>query len=131
MTKASRSGEQGFTLLEVLVAFVILSVFLGALLQSFSVGFRSLNAAESHALAMLHAQSKMEEVGILIAVGEKSESGEFENGFRWDLEMLPFEAESESGFETARSVPYEVLVTVSWDDDASVTLKSLRFKPQQ
>ena len=83
MMKASSSGERGFTLLEVLVAFVILSVFLGALLQNFSAGFRSLNAAESHALAMLHAQSKMEEVGILIPVAEKKRK----RGFRKRLSL--------------------------------------------
>ena len=45
--------------------------------------------------------------------------------------MLPFETDADSGFEEARSVAYEVIVTVSWDDDASVSLKTLRFKPQK
>ena len=52
----------GFTLLEVLVAFAILSVAVVALIQGFAQGLRLLKVAGDHQQAVLLADQKAREV---------------------------------------------------------------------
>ena len=132
MSKSSsnprRAGSgRGFTLLEVLIAFAILALALGGLLQAFSAGFRGLERAEDYSTATLHARSKLAEVGPIIAVEENELLGEFENGFAWRVTISRDEDEEGTLRRNRRSVAYRVEVTVSMDDKRAVTLKSLRL----
>ncbi len=60
---ATKRRARGFTLLEVIVAFTILSVALIGLLQAFATGMRGLGAAQASATAVMHARSKLDEIG--------------------------------------------------------------------
>jgi general secretion pathway protein I len=118
-------------LLEVLIAFVILGLALGGLLQAFSSGFRSLERAEDYSAAMMHARSKMAEVGPVIAVEESDLLGEFDNGFSWRVAISRDEDSEGTPGRTRRSVAYRVKVTVAMDDRRAVTLTSLRLGEEQ
>ncbi len=126
--RGERAG--GFTLLEVIIAFTILALALGTLLQAFTTGLRSLNAAEAYAMAVMHAKSKLEEVGRIIPVEEGAESGEFEDGFRWVVAISPFEAPEDANWGQLDMAPFNVTVTVAWDDSREVTLDTLRLGPK-
>lgn len=132
---ASRSGSEGptpggraagFTLIEVLVAFVILSLALAALLPGFSSGLRSLEVSEQYDTAALLAESRLAAVGREAPLAAGRSSGEFENGFRWHLDVLPLdELDPDLGVQA-----YHVVLTVSWDApeaDRSITLETLRL----
>ncbi len=120
----------GFTLLEVLIAFTILAVSLTVLLQAMSTGLRGLGAAEASATAMMHARSKLDEVGTSIALEVGRQEGEFADGYRWTAVVRPHRPDARFDPELVpglRAIPYEVDVTVSWDQGKSVTLKTLRL----
>lgn len=120
----------GFTLIEILIAFTILAVSLTVLLQAFSFGLRGLGVAEASATAVMHAQSKLDELGTSIPLEEGQQEGEFSDGFRWTTVVRPHRPDA--GFDpslvpTLPAIPYEVDVTVSWDQGKSITLKTLRL----
>ena len=134
-TAGARAGRGrrrgGFTLLEVLIAFVILAVALVALLRAFSSGLRGLDAAEAGAAALQHARSKIEEVGTVIPLEAGEHDGEFADGTRWSVVIRPHEAGDGAAAETMALVPYEIEVTVSRERGGKVTLRSLRLTPRQ
>jgi general secretion pathway protein I len=55
-----RSRERGFTLVEVLVAFTVAVLLLGAVYRVFSAGLRAEGSAEVYAKAVLIAQSSLD-----------------------------------------------------------------------
>lgn len=134
-TAGARAGRGrrrgGFTLLEVLIAFIILSVSLVALLKAFSSGLRGLDAAASSAAALQHARSKIEEVGTVIPLEAGEHDGEFADGTRWSVVIWPHEAGEGAAAETMALVPYEIEVTVSPGRGGKVALRSLRLTPLQ
>ena len=120
---------RGFTLVEMLVAFTILAVALVALMQVFGTGFRGLRASEAHARAVMQARSTLERVGTEVPLQPGVWAGTFDNGSRWTTRVRVYEPDAEQAAQTV--VPYEVEVTVTWDDDRSVSLKTLRLAPRQ
>jgi hypothetical protein len=100
------------------------------LLQAFTTGLRSLNSAEAYATAVMHAKSKLEELGRTIAVEEGAESGEFEDGFRWVVVISPFEAPEDADWDQLDMAPFNITVTVTWDDTREVKLDTLRLGPK-
>ena len=128
------SRAAGFTLVEVLIAFVILALALGALLPGFATGLRSLGAADGYTTAALLAESRLAAVGVEEPLAAGTTEGEFENGFRWRLDVVPLDEEIDpEGVLPVRA--YDVVLTVSWDggygrDERSITLETLRLGPR-
>lgn len=126
--RASRTSGRGFTLIEVLVAFLILSFSLAALMTLFSGSLRSVRLGEdyAHATAIGQAQLALLDARGLDGIG--TETGETEDGYRWSVAAEPFsdpdEANSESGFR-----PLAVKITVSWGalENRSITLSTVRL----
>jgi type II secretion system protein I len=78
------SGESGFTLLEVLVAFAVLAVMIVPILQVFGGGLGMTESARAHTTAALLARSKLAEVGVLGMLAEGETTGSFEvPGYSW------------------------------------------------
>jgi general secretion pathway protein I len=105
----------GFTLLETLVAMMLLAVSMTILLQIFSGGLRAATASEDHTRAVFHARERME--ALLFTPPEEGEgttSGRFDDGYTWhavyDRATLPA-VFPESAKEFVR-----LTVTVGWTD---------------
>lgn len=124
-----RGAAAGFTLIEVLIAFVILALALGALLPGFSAGLRGLDAADDYATAALLAESRLAAVGREAPLEEGTTSGAFDDRFRWRLDVtaLP-EADPEGVLPV---LPYAVALTVSWGegDGRAIVIETLRLGP--
>lgn len=118
--------DRGFTLLEVLVAFTILALMMTVLLRIFSEGFRKMSAADTYAVAALHAQSTLAGVGAEIPLGIGEWSGDFADGFRWSIRIEPY---AETGLLTQPPTFAAYLIAVVVDNGhgkGRVELASLR-----
>jgi len=130
MRRRRNSRTQGFTLLEVLVAFTILALVLGALLQVFSGGLRTAEIARNHAVGALLAKSKLAAIGIEEPLVAGERTGTFDNGYRWHYSVDPYQEQDGAQEEQQEFVPYRLVLTVEWGpagSGGSLTLTTLRL----
>ena len=59
-----RGPDRGFTLIEILVAFTILALFLGAAFEVFSSAVRAAQVGDEYARALVLARSKLDEFSV-------------------------------------------------------------------
>ena len=82
--------QQGFTLLEVIVAVVIAALCLAALSQVFATGVRAASTSSDYMRAMTLAQSLLAGVGVEKATSDGSESGTSSDGrLTWTVTISP------------------------------------------
>jgi len=86
----ARQRQRGFTLLEVVVAFAILVLSLGALLESFSMTLRRSEKARNLERAELLIESVKDQLGITVALNQAGASGTDED-CQWQVHALTVE----------------------------------------
>ncbi|WP_296903040.1 type II secretion system protein [Polaromonas sp.] len=129
-----RTKNRGMTLIEVLVAFVVLSLAMGVIMQIFSGGMRNARRAEGYSRAVFLAESRLAAVGLEQPLVPGEVSGQLSSDLRWRVTINPFD---DGGVSDQFVIPvrlYEVRVTVSWNEDGRqrlVELGSLRLGPKQ
>ena len=79
--------ERGFTLLEVLAAFVVFALTMASLMQVFGGGLRDAQLADEYARAVLIAQSRLDGYTAAERLEEVNASGT-ESGFAWTLSAI-------------------------------------------
>lgn len=121
-----RHRDQGFTLIEVLVAFAILAVSLAALTGAFSTAFRGIEKSGRFEAATLLARSALEQVGISIPVVPGEIARDAGNGFVLRLRIAPTSAAPTLSLANRIIVPYEVTAVVEWSSGV-MSLTTLRL----
>src|SRR5580698_8792288 len=113
--------DRGFTLLEVLVAFIIAALALGVVLRGTVGGMRSVTVADHYQEALSRARSRLAAIGHGMAVAPRHESGDDGGGFRWTIDITPaaFGTPSRQPTDAAhgpapRLSLYQVAVTETW-----------------
>ena len=120
----------GFTLPEVLVAFLILAISLGVLWPSFGGGLASLDSSTFHALALAEARSQIDRLGAEVPLEEGELAGETEAGLSWIMRMHQDESLSSRPIDQSNGpyiVPYVVEVVVTDHADRMLTIVTLRL----
>jgi len=114
----------GFTLLEVLVAFAILSLTIVVAVQGFAQGLRLLKLSGDHQQAALLADQKAREITL---PKEGRESGT-EGDFAWERVVKPVAApDLEVPGRPPKWHVYEITVTVAWGEQKrAVSVTTLR-----
>ncbi len=127
----------GFSLLEILVAFTLLALAMGILMQIFSRGVNGAGLADKYAKATMMAESKLATVGIENVLQAGETTGKFDDDFQWRLLVTPYvepvakdAAINPADIEALMATRlYEVALTVSFQSDDSrerqVTLNTL------
>jgi len=130
--------QRGFTLLEVMLAFVVLAVALGLLLGMLSRGLKQVTQSQAETEAALHAQSLLDVLGTLEPLEPGVRDGSFEQGrYRWRLQIArgadpapppPPEEDSPAPqpvVVAGAPLLYRVLLDVEWG--AAAPAQKLRF----
>src|SRR5689334_16962782 len=89
--RAPRHVVHGFTLLEVLVAFVVLAAAAGILYRTFSTGLTNVDAVTGYNEAIGVAEAKLGTLGLEHPLAEGDESGSTEDHrYDWHLAIQPY-----------------------------------------
>lgn len=120
--------QRGFTLIEVLVAFVILALFLGAVLPSLSASLSATRTSNDTLTATAYAQSLIAGVGVegLITEGEFTNTLE-QTRFTSRLTVRPYGGPAATATDARL---YEVTARIGWRDGVrrrTVSLTTLRY----
>jgi general secretion pathway protein I len=123
--------KDGFTLLEVLVAFVLLATTVTVILQLFSSGIKALSRSEDYATAIVRAESKMREILDNEQLTENAWSETSPEGYRFDITVAKvYEARTKD----LPVIILEIGITTSWKmggKDKSLILNTMKtIKPQ-
>lgn len=128
----ARHKTGGFTLIEVLVAFMILTLTLSVLFRIFSTGLRNVAISAEYARAMLIAESQLAEAGISSPLELGVTAGESGERFRWRRVVeryLPYEEEEQLPELPVQA--FEVTIEVDWERNGrvqQVSLSSIRLQ---
>ena len=79
--------NRGFTLIEMIAAFVIFAIAVGALMQILTLSMNGARRSADETRAALWAQSLLDNVGIGERIEAGSSHGEFDRKFRWELQI--------------------------------------------
>ena len=116
--------EAGFSLVETVVAFAILSLVMATAIQVVGGGSTRARIGQDRAVALAHAQSSLAALSASETVLPRSSSGTFADGFAWTLSVRPV---SEGGGESSSLSPYiaEVSVTSPRTNTTRVVLRTI------
>ncbi len=118
----ARATQNGFALVETLIATAIIAVMLGVTLQAIALGARQTRMIEDRRQAMLIAQSQLSAAGAAQS-DVFGDSNGLTSGIRWRITRRPYRTDQPS---VARLE--EVTVTAGRADDprALIILKTVR-----
>lgn len=123
-------ASRGFSLIEILVAFVILSLTLGVIMQIFSGGLRNVRRSDDYNRALFLAESRLAALGVEQPLHAGVMSGELDRRYRWQILVQPYH-EAVTAEESQLKVRlYKATVAVGWDDGGQMRhleLTSLRL----
>lgn len=118
-TKGSRSAR-GFTLLEVMLAFVVFALSFATVLEIMAGSMRSVRRATDDTQVALFAQSIIDLVGTEIPIEEGQFSGTGMDRYQWRLDIYLY-AVSDEGIRTQELAEmsgvelYQVDLDINWD----------------
>jgi len=118
----ARGNSSGFTLLEVLLAFVVFALSFAAVLEILAGSMRSTTRARTYSEATLLAQSLVDMVGTDIPLIEGSVAGDAPGGYSWSLLISPYEPQFENDrslelAEVSGTLLYWIDLDVEWGQE--------------
>ena len=121
-TRARRRRQDGFTLLEILVALVIIAMLATLTLRAGSLSIDTANNTQDATRAALQARSLLSEIGVSRPLEDGESTEDFEGNARWTIKVL----ELESPTPLLRAHAVTVSVT---SGRGEVVLKTRRLRP--
>lgn len=129
-----KRASGGFSLLEVLVAFVILALTMSVMMRIFSGGLRNAVLAEEYSRAVLLAESRLAELSMQPLEGESG--GEIDGKYRWHGSVHPWGDDVDATGVNAQPLPVrlmEIEVRIAWGEEGGrsreIGLNTLQLAP--
>ena len=115
-----RKSSSGFTLLEVMLAFVIFALSFAAVLEIMAGSMRGVRRASDETQTALLAQSIMDQVGTEIPLAEGGFNGIEMDRFQWQLDIYPYfpdevDTSTPDLAEMSGIKLYQVVLDVEWE----------------
>jgi len=120
------NDDKGFTLIEILVAVVVLGIAVTIVLQLFSANVRAIATSEDYVYASAKAEAKMREVLDNDEISEISFSEITDDGYRIDVSIAEVLHERTENLQVRL---LEVDLKISWtkgENDKSLTLRTMK-----
>ena len=117
------NASRGFTLLEVLVALVLLSISLVAIFELFSANLRGIAKSDDYSRAIIMAESKMREILDDKTLEERTWTESTDDGYRIDAVV---NSTASDRTENLQIKLLEINLTVSWIKDSKEQALNLR-----
>ncbi|MBX3701147.1 MAG: prepilin-type N-terminal cleavage/methylation domain-containing protein [Dokdonella sp.] len=89
---ARRRSMRGFSLIEMVAAFLVFAIAIGVLMSVLTAAMRNTRMSADYTMAALWAQSRLDIVGVGIPVEEGHTSGRFDDTYNWDLDIHKIDA---------------------------------------
>jgi len=116
-TPCRRGRQGGFTLIEVMVAFMVFALLFGVVLQILSTSVGNTRLSGDYTQAALWAQSRLDTLGIERMIEPGVTQGRFNEEFSWVMEVSETEVIDERALDMTQELPialYHVRLTVEW-----------------
>jgi general secretion pathway protein I len=125
--------DAGFTLLEVIVAFVIAALAVSLLYQGATGGLAATASASRTNEAVLLARSHLAAIGHGDAIAQQESSGVDGDGYSWHLHIKPLasremnlsDSDRANDTKPTNAVLYDIVVTETWQDGPHTRMVSL------
>lgn len=85
--KSFRPPARGFSLIEMVAAFLVFAIGMGVLMQVLATSMRNTRQSSDYTMAALWAQSKLDTVGVGKPIEAGSSSGRFDDNYSWALDI--------------------------------------------
>jgi general secretion pathway protein I len=135
------SASRGFSLIEVLAAFVILALVGTALFRIFAGALGNASLSDEYSRATLFAESRLASPGVETPLREGAQQGTSDDGkYAWTSSIQPYRTQgSTPDLDAAVDLMpvrlWRIAVTVSWPGvagiDRSIALATVRLAPKQ
>jgi len=112
MNNKAIKANQGFSLLEILVAFTIMAVSLGIVLKIFSSGVNTAVISEDYIIATQIAESLMAKTGVEEPLEEGETTGLEDDKYQWSVKI---ENMDNSDLADSTVELMDIKVKVGWD----------------
>lgn len=125
------SAVHGITLIEVMVAFVILALSVTVLLRIFSSGLTNTILSQQYVDAVVFAESQMAQIGTINEIIPGVETGTIGEKFTWTTSVDPYFPWLENDEETLPVSAFVVDVEISWLEkgkERNVNLSSIKLQ---
>lgn len=126
-------NERGFTLIEALVAFMILALSLTVLMRIFSGGLGNVAIAGDYSRALLLAQSQLAGAGVSEPLSTGELTGTWNERFHWRQVVTPYMPWQRDSNAVLPVSAYHVSVIVEWDQggrSGRIRLDSVRLQTE-
>ncbi|CAG1023404.1 Type II secretion system protein I [Patescibacteria group bacterium] len=113
--KQNNTKQQGFSLLELLVAFTILAMSLTVLLNIFASGINTVTVAEDYNQAVQIAESLMAKTNLETPLKTGQRTGIALEKYHWKISVQPFVFTAEPNALTTSVTLFKIKVEVEWE----------------
>ena len=122
----NRRLQNGFTLIEMLIALTILAITFGFAFRAFSGGTYWLDRDGNEQRAILLARSQLARIGHDIPLVDGETEGRAPDGLAWNVVISPY------GSAVGGLLGHQIAVRVGWRDgreERQIQLQTLRLGP--